>query len=211
MLVRLQGALDRDDLVEKMVLLPGPEATSVDSAKSTEINLVVAYDGSPISQTALDLTLWIAHQTRLVTRKQVTVQAIYVIDSHQQSSGSELLNPNTIVDRDRSGIESSQAKSFEQADRILWQARCLAEEWRGSLKTHLRFGSVAKELRWVVEAEAAAVLLLGCDSVNHPLVQKLGSDFPCPVLGIPTRVNPNQSPKPIEPDAREVAGVGLGS
>ncbi|HEY9845821.1 MAG TPA: hypothetical protein V6D03_06440, partial [Candidatus Caenarcaniphilales bacterium] len=85
MLLRLQGALGRDDLSE-MVLLAGSAATAVDWAQSQQgINLVVGYNGSPQSQTALDLTLWMAHQTRLVTRKPVTVQVVYVVDSSSRS------------------------------------------------------------------------------------------------------------------------------
>jgi hypothetical protein len=34
-----------------------------------------------------------------------------------------------------------------------------------------------------VELEAADALLLGCQSINHPLIERLDAD--CPVLGIP--------------------------
>ena len=226
MLVRLEGAMDRNDLIEQMVLLPEPASAAAKWSNSTKsVNLVVGYNASPNSQTALDLTMWIAHQTRLVTQKQVTVQVVYVVDdnqNHQYSDGlktanannlskhqlsSELLNtslkesktsvltqpkpqalaasPKKSVKSRRPKATSCQADSFEQADRILWQARCLAEEWRGSFKAHLRFGDVAVELREVVESEEATLLFLGCDSINHPLVQQLGFNFPCSVLGIP--------------------------
>ena len=80
---------------------------------------------------------------------------------------------------------SCQLNQFDQADLILWQARHMADEWRGSLKTHLRFGSVATELRCVAQTESAALLLLGCESAAHPLVEQLGTDLPCAILGIP--------------------------
>jgi hypothetical protein len=48
---------------------------------------------------------------------------------------------------------------------------------------------VAAELRNVVELEAANVLFLGCNSVNDPLVQELGNNFPCCVLGIPSALS----------------------
>lgn len=168
MLVRLQGALGRDDLTEQMLLLPSSTAI-VRAESSTSTNLVVAYNGSPNSQTALDITLWIAHQTRLATQKQVTVHVVYVIDHRQ----------------------------FERADHILWQARCLADEWRDSLKAHLRFGTVSTELRAVVLSAAADLLLLGCSSAQHPLVQQLTTELPCPVLGIPSQLSSVESSKAI--------------
>lgn len=228
MLMRLEGAMDRNDLMEQMVLLPEPASSASKWARSTKsVNLVVGYNASPSSQTALDLTMWIAHQTRLVTQKQVTVQVVYVVEKKssrkhldvfnaadrsrpsihhfplesskaslsRKSSTSVLTKPKhqmLAVSQERTSLKSrsskatvSQADSFEQADRILWQARCLAEEWRGSFKAHLRFGDVAAELREVVESEEATLLFLGCDSIHHPLVQQLGFKFPCSVLGIP--------------------------
>ncbi len=77
---------------------------------------------------------------------------------------------------------------FEQADRILWQARCLAEEWRGALKTHLRFGQVAGQLLEVAYAEEASLLILGCESSHNSLVRQLSQrsqDLPFSVLGTP--------------------------
>ncbi len=220
MLVRLQSTLGRGDLVNQMVLLP--QAQSLQTNSGQDINLVVGYSSSPRSQTALDLTLWIAHQTRLATRKQVTVQVVYVVDSrasHQRSRvattadlaqrrARDLQDHSTLLciePHDRPGtalaelpdlfelgspnLEMGMADVFEYADRILWQARCLADEWRGSLKTHLRFGSVDEELTSVVQAESASLLILGCESAKHPLVQQLGKTFPCPVLGIPSALD----------------------
>ena len=217
MLVRLQGALGRSDLVNQMLLLP--QAHSLQTSSDQEINLVVGYSSSPRSQTALDLTLWIAHQTRLATGKQVTVQVVYVVDNRssqkrpifagtinlrqQQAqtlqdldrlclASNDFTRPRTALaelpfdEQGSSTLEMGMADVFERADSILWQARCLADEWRGSLKTHLRFGSVDEELRSVVQAESASLLILGCESAQHPLVQQLGKGFPCPVLGIPS-------------------------
>ncbi|BAU14609.1 hypothetical protein LEP3755_51590 [Leptolyngbya sp. NIES-3755] len=201
MLVRLQGTLGRTDLVQKMVLIPPSGASP---AEVSEINLVVGYSNSPSSQTALDLTLWIAHQTRLATGKQVTVQVVYVVaDSVMNRISSfdsgrkpkEKLKAEGEWRTSRTAIAELEtatkaqfgtAELFEQADRILWNARCMAEEWRGSLKTHLRFGTVANELKAVVGAEKASLLILGCDSPQHPLIRQLGKSIACPVLGIPS-------------------------
>ncbi len=230
MLLRLEGAMDRNDLIEQMVLLPEPASAAAKWSNFTKsVNLVVGYNASPSSQTALDLTMWIAHQTRLVTQKQVTVQVVYVVDENHKNKysgglktadasdsskhhlSSELLNtslkksktsvltqpkPQALATLQKKSVKSRrpkatscQADSFEQADHILWQARCLAEEWRGSFKAHLRFGDVASELREVVESEAATLLFLGCNSVSHPIIQQLGTHFPCSVLGIPTELS----------------------
>ena len=72
MLARLQDALGCADLTKQMVLVPSIKPQKQQTSK--EINLLVGYNGSPRSQTALDLTLWIAHRTRLATGKQVVVQ-----------------------------------------------------------------------------------------------------------------------------------------
>jgi hypothetical protein len=217
MLARLQGAMGLDDLIEQMVLLPEPALSAFDWAKSTKsVNLVVGYNSSPSSQVALDITMWIAHQTRLATQKQVTVQVVYVVDDHQSCkysdifsseedasstsihrfplefpSASTLTSATSVLTQPRPKVLAAHSRMksldlFERADGILWQARSLAAEWRGSFIAHLRFGCVSTELRKVVESEAAALLFLGCDSVSHPVVQKLGSKFPCSVLGIPT-------------------------
>lgn len=223
MLARLEYALGCTDLMSQMVLVPH-HPSSVPPAESHEINLVVGYNHSSGSQTALDLTLWIAHQTRLATRKQVTVQVVYVIDRPTVVSatpgwvgagialeghphwlgrspefaadlGRSLASQRTctttlpatgLVHPIPSRPELCQLEQFEQADRILWHARRLADEWRGSLKTHLRFGNVADELRAVALAESADLLLLGCTSARNSIVQALGTHLPCPVLGIPS-------------------------
>jgi hypothetical protein len=219
MLMRLQTTLGCTDLVNQMLLVP--QANGLGAPSASEINLVVGYSSSPRSQTALDLTLWIAHQTRLATGKPVTVQVVYVMDhpiagkipvfdaSVVMNSAGEGLpawagQADWAVEADRTAqscmtiaalpeisqpwfgdFQATSVDQFEQADRILWQARCLADEWRGSLKTHLRFGPLAHELVSVVKSEAASLLILGCESARHPLVQQLGTQLPCPVLGIP--------------------------
>lgn len=236
-LARLQSALGRNDLIEQMVLLP--ESTKAKKAKGSKTaKLVVGYNGSPNSQTALDMTLWIAHQTRLATQKQVVVHVVYVVDqnnpavaqplpsqfqSYSRLTGSNLqipvnclqtastaarpaersprtavLTPAPALPAQKAGAECvipdfQPTSSLEHADYVLWQARCLAEEWRGSLEAHLRFGTVSAELRRVVESESADLLLLGCNSRSHPLVRQMTSHFPCPVLGIPHQTHPEEA------------------
>ncbi|MBD2328752.1 universal stress protein [Alkalinema sp. FACHB-956] len=216
MLARLQGTLTQTD-VEQMILLSSDRRSSVEGK---DINLVVGYSNSPKSQAALDLTLWIAHQTRLATSQLVTVQVVYVVEDTLTTpftSASDWRTISRVDARRGQGLRTSEAvlstlggdssssqrrsnvavleaptdriHQFEQADHILWQARCLADEWRGSLKTHLRFGQVAQELRHVVTDEEATLLIVGCQSTKAPLIRQLGKTFPCPVLGVPELEN----------------------
>lgn len=228
MLVRLGCAMNRTDLFEQMMLLPEPASQKHNSDKP--INLVVGYNASHRSRTALDLTLWIAHQSRLATQKQVTVQVVYVmaekpaihnlqsanindllIDQFSRqtlkssvsnkSTTSVLTKPKSrqLVETSRQTSQKihtaqtiatkSKSKSLKQAEQILAQACCLAEEWGGDFKTHLRLGDVAKELRKVVESTSATTLLLGCNEHNQGMLQKIGYSFPCSILGIPDGLN----------------------
>lgn len=222
MLVRLQNALGQENLIERMVLSSGRTALESAETKSEKlVNLVIGYNGSPNSQVALDLTLWIAHQTRLATQKQVMVHVVYVVDRRanlptsvspvsvarqpyrsrtERGAATALVGKRDVVQADASEkhdacISSCQVNSkasqnylLEQADCILWQARCLAEEWRGSLEAHLRFGIPAAELLNIAEEKSADLLVLGCSSIRHSLVQQLIPNFPCPILGIPTQL-----------------------
>ncbi|HEY9779646.1 MAG TPA: universal stress protein [Leptolyngbyaceae cyanobacterium] len=209
-LARLQDTIGSQEIISQMVLLPETLLTPSDRNKSTQsVNLVVGYNSSPSSQTALDIALLIAHQTRLATQKQVTVHVVYVqsnlfadvynyCDINSRSlvcnqlecaPTSALKCATSVLTQPKTGVQAAKPylKSvdlFEQADRILWQARCLAEEWKGTFVAHLRFGSIASELRQVVESEVADLLLLGCNSTDHPLVQQLDA-VPCVVLGVP--------------------------
>ncbi|MBW4631210.1 MAG: universal stress protein [Iphinoe sp. HA4291-MV1] len=220
-LVRLQNAIGRDDLLDQMVLISVPKTPfSVQAQSAESVNLIVGYNSSPNSHTALDIALLIAHQTRLATKAQVTVQVVYVIEENKSSQNANILqidkffsqrvteqNPphcsTSFSLREFDTGVTTQPKmqdnaaytqeilvdKFAQAECILRQASCLAAEWKSSFKAHLRFGCIAQELRKVVTSEAANLLLLGCNSVNHPIVQQLGSNFPCSVLGIPNFVN----------------------
>ena len=89
MLARFESALGYQNLAEEMVLVPEPQVQRYERSKATKqaksINFIVGYNSSPKSQTALDITLWIAHQTRLVTTQEVTVQVVYVIDEAPKS------------------------------------------------------------------------------------------------------------------------------
>ncbi len=208
MLARLQSATGTN-VIERMMLLAPAASQTQETTKA--VDLVVGYNSSPNSQTALDLTLWIAHQTRLATQKQVTVHVVYVLEEHSQyrhcpisptfelsrlygDFSRELAQVATVRGSQLSAAQHPETPVlqpritspdlFEQADLILWQAKSLAAEWRGSLVTHLRFGNVASELKAVVEAENAALLFLGCNSAHHPIVQQLGTNFPCAVLGM---------------------------
>jgi nucleotide-binding universal stress UspA family protein len=200
MLMRLQTALQVDNLSEQMLLIPGEQSLIPGKPKKTTTTIVIGYNDSLNSRTALDFALWMAHQTRLASRTQVTVHVVYVIQqavvpaasSNKGRSGmATLTRPADIVGvREFAPAALSQ---LEEGDRILWQARSLAEEWRGSLEAHLCFGDVATELCKVVEAESADLLFVGCsgDSLTehrHPLIQEFTPRFPCPVLGIPTEL-----------------------
>ncbi|MBN3927952.1 universal stress protein [Nostoc sp. NMS4] len=202
MLARLQSATGRNDLIDQMVLLPEPKKPFSKKPESSKaVNLIVAYDASPNSHTALDIAFWIAHQTRLATNAEVTVQAVYVVEDNQSAQYPNILSfPQQQPSLECQVSEVSKSVTqvltqpklqtaiapLQQADIILWQARSLAEEWQGSFKSHLRFGSIATELKKVVESEAADILFLGCNSVNHPMIEALGFNFPCAVLGIPS-------------------------
>ena len=249
MLLRLESAMSRTDLVEKMVLLPEPKTPASQQLKKSakSINFIVGYNSSPKSQTALDITLCMAHQTRLATSKKVTVQVVHVIEENPSEEGDkaghsrrredelirqergdlrevgtwrcatplmlplpelQLAIPRT-TELDPSHFQAifCQKHQFEQADKLLWQARCLAEEWRGLFKAHLRFGEVVAELRKVVEAEVATLLVLGCTSAKHPLVRELGSKFPCSVLGIPTPLTFHEDWHTAEASFKQLQGL----
>jgi len=243
MLARFESALGCQDLAEEMVLLPEPKIPISQKGKSAKsVNFIVGYSGSPKSQIALDITLWMAHQTRLVTTEEVTVQVVYALDKHQKNycedpgnfagknrrAGRQMLSyleetpalncaapaialpaeiqsvsgRQTGLDRAYFPAISCQDNEYEVADRVLWEARCLAQEWSGLFKAHLRVGPVAAELRNAVELEAANVLFLGCNSVSHPLVQELGQNFPCGVLGIPSSLSYQMDFQPEESSSK---------
>jgi nucleotide-binding universal stress UspA family protein len=161
MIMRLESALGRRDLADSLVLLSRPSFPS-QSLKTEEhtTGFVVGYSGSAHSQSALDLALCLAHQTRLASANPVLVHVVYVVDK-------------------------TRPKTIANADRILWQARCLASEWRGSLHAHLRVGQVATELSQVASEMQADVMLIGCHQKKHPLVHQLAEHTPCSVLGLP--------------------------
>ncbi len=95
-LARFESALGCQNLAEDMVLLPEPKVPVSQKSKSTKsakaINFIVGYNNSPKSQTALDITLWMAHQTRLVTTKEVTVQVVYAIDEQANTYSKDAGN-----------------------------------------------------------------------------------------------------------------------
>ncbi|TAE58683.1 MAG: universal stress protein [Nostocales cyanobacterium] len=202
LLARLQSAIGRYDLMEQMVLLPAAKKSMSDKdSPAKSVKLIVAYDGSPNSHTALDIAFCIAHQTHLATNTQVNVQVVYVLEKQADLTDDYnfKLNKNNrdleYVDCDLPQSQTlllspakpnlSSISAAEKADTILWQAKTLAQEWQNYFKSHLRFGELCSELKKVVELETADALFLGCQSINHPLIDKLDSNFPCAVLGIP--------------------------
>jgi nucleotide-binding universal stress UspA family protein len=228
-LARLGSTMADSRAARDLLLLPGLArngegqfaadrvSESADLTDSDTINIVVGYSGSQNSQVALDLTLLIAYQTRLATRKRVIVQTVYVLEGiyhTQKQVFSGAVNPSsgvaprhnaqsnlataTISDRRTDKLAPSrrhtvncvdaraaQLQCFEEADRVLWQARTFATEWRGSLNTHLRFGSPAAELSNVAQQEQADLMIVGCRSGEHPLIEQLKTFTGCPVIGIP--------------------------
>ncbi|MBE9182722.1 universal stress protein [Oculatella sp. LEGE 06141] len=211
MLARLQTALGQQDLVEQILLASKPlfpmaSKATVRAGDRSTVNLVVGYTGTFNSQTSLDLALWIAHQTRLATQAPVTVHVVYVAEPSAEpnrAAGRRVKQGDRALGRTQRSRELASPAStssavltrpqanrltetqLEEVDQILWKARCLADEWRGSLSTHLRFGPVAEELNAVAVSEAADLLFLGCRAAEHPIVQQLAARFPCPILGIP--------------------------
>ncbi|WP_404783589.1 hypothetical protein [Altericista sp. CCNU0014] len=218
-LARLGCTMADTRAARDLLLLPGPDR--VESSQAAEasdtINIVVGYSGSQNSQAALDLTLLIAYQTRLATRKRVVVQTVYVLEgiyhpqkpllstavgnaisaqrdlewgtatatvSERRTDKSALARRHTVNCVD---VRAAQLQCFEEADRVLWQARTFATEWRGSLNTHLRFGSPAIELSKVAQQEEASIAIVGCHSSEHDLVRQMKDICSCPVLGIPTK------------------------
>jgi nucleotide-binding universal stress UspA family protein len=212
-LARLQSAIGRDDLIEQMVLLPkAQKSCSQRGLEAKSANLIVGYNGSPQSHTALDIACWIAHQTSLATNSQVTVQAVYVVEENFNYQAVDIFNTadnKAQLERQFSNIskpvrlrlnqpkgteilpqlERESRTSLKEADRIIWQAKTLAQEWQGSFKSHLRFGNITEEFKKVVQLETADILLLGCKSTNHPMIETLGKNFPCVVLGIPNCID----------------------
>lgn len=213
MLARLQSAMGRDDLIEQILLLPEAKKVVYEQCQlAKSVNLIVGYDGSPNSHTALDIAFLIAYQTRLATNQEVIVQAVYVLEESHDSQNKNRLrlvdklpklecpigelskSSTSVLTQPKlqgiaSHLQQKTLNSLHEADRILWQARSLAEEWQGSFKSHLRFGGVSTELRTVVENESADILFLGCKSVYHPLIKQLHSNFPCAVVGIPNCID----------------------
>lgn len=202
-LARFQTKIGRDGLLEQMVLIP-ESSIPVDTKKQTEqsLNFIVGYNSSRNSHAALDIALCIAHQTQLATKKQVTVQAVFVLENNRELTHQdiycteinesllqyqvcELANSTTTSVLTQPKFSSTSFTTLQQAELILWQAQSLAQEWQDNFKVHLRFGCIATELRKVIESENADILFLGCNSINHPLIQSLGSNLPCAVLGIP--------------------------
>lgn len=196
-LARLQNTLGSQDVHNLILRMPTGYQTQNNTSERS-LNLVVGYNGSPDSQAALDLALLIAHQTRLATQNQVTIHVVYVLDDVQielltkVSSSSKAFRrgqkksvPVTTLPGTQALATNSKTVLLAQADEILWQARCLAEAWKGTFVAHLRFGSLAPELKNIVETETADILLLGCHSQNSLVIRQLDPSLSCAILGIP--------------------------
>ena len=92
LLARLQTAIGRDDLIEQMVLIPAPKkCLSEKKIRAKSIKLIVGYDGSPNSHTALDIAFCIAHQTHLATNMTVNVHGVYVLEESPNISDRHYL------------------------------------------------------------------------------------------------------------------------
>ena len=199
-LARLTCTLDSEVQVDQLLLLPKLTQPLISSTQATGTSLVVGYTGSPDSQAALDLAFCVAHQMQLATSQQVTIHVVHVVDCpdairqprtrrsgiKRKSRSSHAATENNAPACGTATLTRPGANSsLEKIDQVLWQARCLAEEWRGSFNAHLRFGSIVTELTNFVKEENAGLLFLGCDEAQHPLVQALKSEVPCSVVGIP--------------------------
>lgn len=205
MLTRLQNTIGRDDLIEQMVLAPEPPIYTENKLNSAKF--IVGYNSSRQSHTALDIALCIAHQARLASNMQITVQAVYVVEDNQscyiQDKYSSLSKPAyeyfvcDLPDTSRSltsvlteaRFEGECLPMLEQTDVILCQARSLAEEWQVDFNCVLRFGCIADELKEIIQLEGADVLFLGCTSAKHPIIKSLGADLRCTILGIPSSID----------------------
>lgn len=230
-LVRLQNALGWDDLADRMVLSYGTQEDEAqtydmpDAVLDQAMNVVIGYNGSPNSQMALDLALWIAYQNRLASPRTVMVHVVYVVDRrspnralphggaipphspfrlmlsqaigvpspppnrrHTDPPSSTSVNAKTCVAVCEAAPPPATQTLLDQADCILWQARCLAEEWRGALEAHLRFGDEQEELLRVMSEVNADLLVLGCGTPDHHLARALRDRVDCPILGIPSHL-----------------------
>jgi hypothetical protein len=218
MLTRLQNTIGRDDLIEQMILvaptIPMGAQSSWDTHPTNDktdklmhsAKFIVGYNSSCNSHTALDIALCMAHQARLASNMQITVQAVFVVEDqnwYTQDTNIPTINqslheylvcdlPNTSKSLTPVLTEARFERNLttlEQADTILCQARSLAEEWQSHFQAYLRFGSVATELKEIIKSEGADVLFLGCNSPDHPIIESLGSDLRCVILGIPSAID----------------------
>jgi hypothetical protein len=197
MLTRLQNTIGRDNLIEQMILVPEP-FTSIES-KFNSAKFLVAYNSSRQSHTALDIALCMAHQARLASNMQITVQAVYVVEDNIQQYDSSTNKYRydeylacDLPDASKSStsvLTEARFNMLEQTDAILCQARSLADEWQTDFSCLLRFGCVADELKQVIELEGTDVLFLGCTSDQHPIIKSLGLNLGCAILGIPGSID----------------------